>query len=88
LLSEDNAFGYQTFLIIVIIICKEDRTTNFVSTVQYNSDSFSASAFYSYDKRGNISQVTDNGKLYRYQYDELDRLIREDNQALGFNKNI
>ena len=67
-------------------ICKEDRTTNFVSTVQYNSDSFSASAFYSYDKRGNISQVTDNGKLYRYQYDELDRLIREDNQALGFTK--
>lgn len=67
-------------------ICKEDRTTEYVSTLQYAAYNYSASAYYSYDKRGNISEVVDNGKTYRYEYDGADRLLREDNEAQGFTK--
>ena len=67
-------------------ICQNDRTTEFVSTVQYGGYNYSANAFYTYDKRGNISEVVDNGKTYRYQYDGLDRLVREDNQYMNFTK--
>ena len=67
-------------------ICQIDRTTEFVSTVQYGGYNYSANAFYTYDKRGNISEVVDNGKTYRYQYDGLDRLVREDNQYMNFTK--
>ena len=57
-----------------------------MATLQYAAYNYSASAFYSYDKRGNISEIIDNGKTSRYQYDGADRLLCEDNQALGFTK--
>ncbi len=39
---------------------------------------------YEYDSRGNIIKVTDRlGRLITYTYDDLDQLIREDNQPLG-----
>ena len=38
---------------------------------------------YEYDKNGNISKRTIGGKEIRYTYDDIDRLIREDNGALN-----
>ena len=39
---------------------------------------------YSYDRRGNIEAVKENGRLtVRYKYDESNRLIREDNVDFG-----
>ena len=38
---------------------------------------------YEYDKNGNISKRTIGGKEIRYTYDDIDRLIREDNAALN-----
>ena len=38
---------------------------------------------YEYDKNGNISKRTTGGKEIRYTYDDIDRLIREDNAALN-----
>ena len=38
---------------------------------------------YEYDKNGNISKRTIGGKSIRYTYDDVDRLIREDNAALN-----
>ena len=68
-----------------------DHTTNLPSTIQYMNGSggiqytVSKTLKYSYDNMGNISAIYDNGKLkYRYEYDTLNRLIREDNKP--FNK--
>ena len=39
---------------------------------------------YTYDKNGNIETITEeNGKKIKYYYNELDELIREDNQVLN-----
>ena len=40
---------------------------------------------YQYDARGNICKIFENGALaVRYEYDSIDRLVREDNKKLGF----
>jgi len=38
---------------------------------------------YSYDKAGNIIRIASDESNTRYVYDELNRLIREDNQTIG-----
>lgn len=39
---------------------------------------------YKYDKKGNISEIYKNGLLTnRYSYDKLNRMVREDNRAIG-----
>ena len=39
---------------------------------------------YTYDERGNITKIVTNGDIEtRYYYDVLNRLIREDNEALN-----
>lgn len=38
---------------------------------------------YSYDKAGNITKIVSDESNTRYAYDELNRLIREDNEILG-----
>ena len=62
-----------------------DHATNRVSTVWYGvNDIRKDSLKYTYDKAGNIETITENGKLVaRYQYDGLNRLIREDNVKFG-----
>ncbi|MCY6370620.1 RHS repeat protein [Clostridium ganghwense] len=37
---------------------------------------------YTYDANGNIQTITENGKVIKYYYDELNQLVREDNKVL------
>ena len=38
---------------------------------------------YEYDVNGNITSISDDETINRYEYDELNRLIREDNRLLN-----
>ena len=64
-------------------LCATDRTTQMVYQVQYHGHEFAKSAVYSYDKRGNIIKIVNGSNITTYQYDELNRLIRENNQEMG-----
>ena len=65
-----------------------DHATNMPGTVWFGSKTngnyhVSDSVRYAYDKMGNIERVYENGELaIRYQYDSINRLIREDNKIL------
>ena len=49
-----------------------------------NTAGSTATAYsYTYDDRGNILTISDGTNTTRYTYDDLDQLIREDNQAAG-----
>ena len=66
---------------------KGDHATNLPVSIKY-LDKFNQcpkdNLKYSYDARGNICQINENGKLLsKYTYDGLNRLIREDNAKLG-----
>ncbi len=54
-------------------------TTNKVGTITNNG----ATITYTYDANGNIETITQNGKITKYTYNELNEVIREDNQTLN-----
>lgn len=66
-----------------------DHGTNQISSVRYGERKngqlvVKDGVSYTYDECGNISEIKENGKLSaRYDYDKLNRLIREDNVQLG-----
>jgi RHS repeat-associated protein len=66
-----------------------DHATNMIATIRYGDTSsgsyiFRDSLKYAYDVMGNISKVYENGKLtVSYTYDNLNRLVREDNKLFG-----
>lgn len=62
-----------------------DHATNLISSSQFGfNNSINQRLKYSYDDCGNISQITENGKIIaRYAYDGLNRLVREDNNGLN-----
>lgn len=69
---------------------KGDHATNLVSTVRFGYKKSNNKYFlydtitYTYDKMSNITHVRKNGELeVRYQYDSLNRLMREDNKRFG-----
>ena len=59
--------------------------TPLISTVTTTLPSGSIETLnYTYDAKGNITEISDGtGSLYRYKYDSLGQLIREDNRALS-----
>ena len=58
-------------------------TTNQIGTYTSTIGSASTTYSYTYDTEGNITHITDgNGKVTRYEYDNLGQLIREDNPYL------
>ncbi len=58
-----------------------DCATNTPATLTYGNGDFLQ---YTYDEMGNIASVMENGELIaRYAYDQLGRLIREDNLKTG-----
>ena len=63
-----------------------DRTTEYVSNILYQGNGYSTSTVYAYDERGNIQSVTEGGRRTSYEYDGLNRLTRENNEAMGFTK--
>ena len=62
-----------------------DHATNMPSAVWYaNGNVIRDNVKYKYDACGNIVEIRENGKLTaRYEYDGLNRLVREDNKKLG-----
>lgn len=54
-------------------------TSNRIQSMTNNGSTIS----YTYDDNGNIETISENGKLIKYYYNELNELIREDNQVLG-----
>ena len=64
-----------------VTVIRPDRKTTFVSEVEFRG--LNLTDKYEYDKNGNISKRTIGGKSIRYTYDDIDRLIREDNAALN-----
>ena len=74
----DNAYTY--------LDVNSDRTTTLVSTYTTKTGTYS----YTYDNVGNITQIiftpvdtTQSAKTITYQYDMLNRLVRENNQFAG-----
>lgn len=66
-----------------------DHATNIPATIRFGNKfgenfALTDSLRYAYDKMGNIEKVYENGELaIRYQYDALNRLIREDNKVMN-----
>ncbi|QAA33772.1 DNRLRE domain-containing protein [Clostridium manihotivorum] len=57
----------------------DGNTTFKVGTVSNNGSNIT----YAYDKSGNIDTITQSGGNIKYYYNELNELIREDNQSSG-----
>ena len=64
-----------------VTVIRPDRKTTFISKVEFRG--LNLTDKYEYDKNGNISKRTIGGNDIRYTYDDIDRLIREDNAALN-----
>ena len=64
-----------------VTVIRPDRKTTFISKVEFRG--LNLTDKYEYDKNGNISKRTIGGNEIRYTYDDIDRLIREDNAALN-----
>ena len=62
----------------------DGSTTNRVSQLTTDSDgSYSATYQYTYDDKGNITQINDGTYTTKYYYDSQSQLIREDNPRAG-----
>ncbi len=84
ILSEKINYGEKPY---VLDLNGETRTLRYKSYMpaefKYTVGSVPKSIAYNYDERGNIKTVNGGtGKLAEYAYDDANRLIREDNQAL------
>ncbi|MBR6769577.1 MAG: RHS repeat-associated core domain-containing protein [Clostridia bacterium] len=57
---------------------------SFVSSIQNGSTSQNTAFAYTYDTKGNITAIRQDGVLkYSYEYDDIDQLIRENNVVAG-----
>ena len=75
ILTNDN------ILVTYKYLTSGDHTTNLVSKMYFNNSSDCLN--YKYDDYGNITEVRHlNDLVARYKYDDLNRLIREDNKEL------
>lgn len=62
------------------------KTSSLVETVTSKVNNYSAVTYtYEYDYNGNVTKITlSNGTEYRYVYDDLGQLLREDNTAKNY----
>ncbi len=59
-------------------------TTSYVSSLSNTVGNSTSSLSYTYNNSGNITEIRENGTLkYKYTYDSLNRLTREDNYDAG-----
>ncbi len=82
-LRDDN--GNKVYGEYISYVKVGDHATNMPSTVWYaNGTAIKENIKYKYDNCGNIVEIRENGKLSaRYEYDLLNRLVREDNKKFG-----
>ena len=60
---------------------KEENTTNLIKEHQiFVNDNLKDIVNYDYDENDNIVSISSDDSLIKYKYDELNRLIREDNE--------
>ena len=63
---------------------EENETTDVISTLTNQGNGWSSALGYTYDSRGNIETISENGtQKAKYYYDDLNQLVREDNAWLG-----
>ncbi len=64
---------------------KADHMSNLIASEWFGNDTLIKDSLkYTYDKKGNITSIKENGiEFVRYTYDDLSRLIREDNKKLN-----
>ena len=64
-----------------VTVIRPDRETTFIAKVEFRG--LNLTDHYEYDRHGNISKRIIGGKSIYYTYDDIDRLVREDNAALN-----
>ena len=82
-ISKSNAELLST-VYTYLAAANEGETTDIVSSMTNSGNDWSQTLNYTYDANGNIETVSEGTKQKaKYYYDELNRLIREDNAWLG-----
>lgn len=86
-LSGSSSGGYTNTLNYTFVNSDwlDGQTSSLVHTVTSKVNNYAAVTYtYEYDYNGNVTKITlSNGVEYRYVYDDLGQLIREDNTATG-----
>ena len=84
-LSNNSSIGYTNTLNYTFVNSEwfDEQTSSLVHTVTSKVGNYAAVTYtYEYDYNGNVTKITlSNGVEYRYVYDDLGQLIREDNAA-------
>ena len=63
----------------------QEGSTNYLSTIQYRCKNVYGTESADYDKNGNIKKITDANKSVTYSYDDINRLVSEENGFIGKN---
>ena len=84
-----NAQAFYNELSYEYVSAAENRQTGLVSaitsTIGSGENAVETEYQYTYDANGNITQIRENNVIqYRYQYDSLGQLVREDNRPLNY----
>ncbi|WP_035381744.1 DNRLRE domain-containing protein, partial [Fervidicella metallireducens] len=74
-----GSFNYNTTFSYIDSKTDTSYTTNMLASINNNGKSIN----YTYDANGNIETITQDGKIIKYYYNELNELTREDNQILN-----
>lgn len=82
--KEEVSFGGKKYQTKYEYLKSGDHATNLIKRIRYGGGTFTGydgNIEYSYDNNGNISEVVEDGKLVAcYEYDKLNRLIRENSK--------
>ena len=84
-LKSDSSVGYTNTVSYTFLNSPwlEERTSSLVETFTSQVGNSSITYTYEYDYSGNVTRITtSDGEEYRYIYDDLGQLVREDNTAL------
>ena len=88
LTTQTNTYGSGTsaftskieYEYMSLLMMTSGVVSGYTSTFNGNESEY----YYTYDANGNITQISLNGTVkYRYQYDNIGQLIREDNADMG-----
>ena len=82
-LSYTETYQYEEGLNCSVCGTQADRTTEYISEVEYSINGNEQTEAYAYDKNGNIRKKTTGAGSVTYSYDSLNRLTVEDNGITG-----